>query len=112
MQRRITVDGILPYLESIGPKVYFGIGIAVENARFFREEVADALIVTIILEKRFVCADDLGVFLQSLADAGTQADDPFDTVRRQEGVAENGFRLLADAVHTSNPLDQADDSPG
>ena len=112
MQRGIAVNGILPYLESIRSKVYFGVGIAVENARFLREEVADALIVAIILEKGFVCADDLGIFLQSLTDTGTQADDPFDTIRRQEGVAENGLCLLANAVHTPDPLDQADDSPG
>jgi hypothetical protein len=84
LQRGIAVNGILPYLEGIGTEVYFGISIAVENARFLREEVADALIVAIILEKGFVCADNLGVFLQSFTDAGTQADDPFETVGRQE----------------------------
>ena len=70
------------------------------------------LIVAVVLEKGFVRADDLGVFLQALPDAGTQADDPFDAIGRQKRVAEDGLGLLADAVHTASPLDQADDGPG
>ena len=47
------------------------------------------LIVSSSSKKRLVRADDLGVLLQALADAGAQADDALDAIGGQEGVAED-----------------------
>jgi len=75
-------------------------------------KITDCLIVTVVLKKGFICANHLGIFLQPLPHAGTQADNAFDPVGRQKRVAQDGLGLLADAVHTASPLHQADDGPG
>ena len=83
----------------------------VEDAGFFGEEVADEGVVLLVLEKGFVGADDLGVFVQALADARAQADEALDAIGGQEGVAEDLLGLLPDAVHAARALDEADDGP-
>ena len=64
-----------------------------------------------VLEKGFVRADDFGVFLEALADARAKADEAFDAIGRNERVAENLLRLLADAIHAARTLNEADDGP-
>ena len=68
--------------------------------------------LSLILKEGLVRADDFGVLLQALPHARAQADDALDAIGRQEGVAEDGVGLLADAVHAAGALDQADDGPG
>jgi hypothetical protein len=40
-----------------------------------------------------------------------EADDLFDAIARQEGIALNFFGSLTDAVHTASALDESDDGP-
>ena len=41
-----------------------------------------------------------------------QSYDLLNPVRRQEGIAEDFFGLLADAIHAAGTLDEPDDRPG
>ena len=112
LQRWVTVDGIFPDLEGIRAQIHFRVRVAIENTSFLREQITDGLIVAVVLKKGFVCANHLGIFLQPLPHAGTQADNAFDPIGRQKRVAQDGLGLLADAVHTASPLHQANDGPG
>ena len=77
----------------------------------FGEQVANDVVMPFVLEEGLIRADDLGIFLQASAHPGAQADEALDTLGRQEGVAEDLFRLLADAVHAAGALNEADDGP-
>jgi hypothetical protein len=112
LERWIAVDGVFPDLKCVGPKVHLGVRIAVENPCLLGEEIANSLIVLVVLKECFIGADDLGVFLQALADMGAQANDAFDTIGRQERVTLNDFRLLSNAVDTTNALHQVNDGSG
>ena len=110
-QRRVGVAGVFPNLVGERGEVHFVVFRVVEDAGFFGEKVADEVVVFFVLEKGFVGADDLGVFLQALADARAQADEALDAIGGQKRVAENFLRLLADAIHAARALDEADDGP-
>ena len=112
LQLGVAVDGVLPDLVGVGSQVHLGVLVAVQDAGLLGEQVADDLVVPVVLKEGLIGADDFGVLLQALADAGAQADDPFNAVGRQEGVAEDLLGLLADAVHAAGALDKPDDRPG
>jgi hypothetical protein len=76
------------------------------------EQVAEGLVVAIVLEEGFVGAHHLGVLSEPLADAGAKADDLLDAVGWEKCVAEDLVGMLADAVDTARALEQADDRPG
>ena len=84
MQRWVAVDGILPDLEGVRAQIHLRVRVAIENAGFLREQIADRLIVAVVLKEGFIRADHLGVFLQPLPHAGTQADDALDPIGRQK----------------------------
>ena len=111
-ERGIAVDGVFPDLESVGAKIDFGIGIAVQDSGLFGEQVAHGLLVAVVLKERFVGANDFLVFLEPLANTGAKANDPLYAISRKKAVAEDSFRFLADTIHTTGPLDQPDDRPG
>jgi hypothetical protein len=67
--------------------------------------------VFFVLEKRFIGADDFGVFAQTLADSRAQADETFNAICRHKRVAKNLLGFLADTIHTAGTLDEADDGP-
>jgi hypothetical protein len=112
LQRWITVNGVFPDLEGIGAEINFCVGIAVKNASLLRKQIADDLIIAVVLEEGFICADNLGVFFEPLPHAGAQADDAFHPICGQKRIAQNRFCLLVNAVHTASPLHQTNDSPG
>ena len=112
LQRGIAVDGVLPDLVGVRAQVDLGIGVAVENAGFLGEQVADHVVVTVVLEEGLVGTDNLGVLPQPLPDTGSQPDDPFDPICRKERVTEDFVGLLADTVHATGTLDQTNDGPG
>ena len=62
------VDGVLPDLVGVGGQVDLGVGVAVQDAGLLVVKVEETLIVAVVLEKRLVGADDLGVLLEPLAD--------------------------------------------
>ena len=70
------------------------------------------MVVLLILEEGLVGADDLGVLAEAVPDAVAEVDDALNAVGGQEGVAENLFGLLPDAVDAASALDESDDGPG
>jgi hypothetical protein len=84
LQRWVMVDGIFPDLEGVGAQIHFCVRVAIENAGLLREQIADGLVVVVILKKGFIRANDLGIFLQPLPHAGTQADDALNSIGRQK----------------------------
>ena len=76
------------------------------------EQVAQRLLVVVILEKGFIGADHLGIGLQALAYTRAQLDDPLDAIGGQKAVAQNLLGLLADPVDAPGALDEPDDRPG
>src|ERR1043166_9830176 len=70
------------------------------------------MVMLLVLEKRFIRADNLGVFMEALAHAGAETDESLNTFRWQKGIAENFFGALANAVHATSALNEADDRPG
>ena len=112
LERRVGVNGVPPDLIGQRSEVHFVILRIVEDAGFFGEKVADKVVVAFVLEKGFVRADHLGVFLQALADARAQSDEPLDAIGGKKGVAEDLFGFLPDAVHTACALDKTDNGPG
>ena len=110
-ERRVAVDGVLPDLVGVGTQVHLAVRVVVEDAGLLGEQVADRLLVVVVFEEVFVGADDFGILLQALADSGPQPEDSFNAVGRQEGIAENGLRLLADTVHAAGTLHKPNDGP-
>jgi hypothetical protein len=109
---RVGVNGVLPDLIRVGRQVDLGITIIVEDAALLGVEVADQFVVLVVVEEGLVGADDFLVLDQALAHTGTEFDEAFDAIRRDEGVAKNLVRLLADTINTAGALDQTDDGPG
>ena len=65
-----------------------------------------------VLEERLVRANHFGVLLQTLADSGAKADEPFHALGGEERIAEDFVGFLADAIYPPGALDEADDGPG
>ena len=65
----------------------------------------------LVLEKHLVRADNFGVFVETLADTGAQADETLDAIRWDKRVAEDLLGFLADTIHAAGTLDEADDGP-
>ncbi len=96
----------------MGAQVDLGLGLAVQDACPLGEQVANGLIVSVVLEERFVGSHDLGILLEPLPYPGTQLDDPLNPLGRQEGITDDLVGLLADPVDAAGSLDQTDDGPG
>ena len=105
------LDGVFPDLVGLGSEIDFGVVVAVEDPGLLGKEIADGLLVGLILEKGFVAADHFGVLAEAVAHAGAQADDAFDAVGGEERVAEDLLRLLPDTIHATGPLDESNDGP-
>ena len=107
----VAVGGVVPDLIGVGGEIDLGVVVAVEDTGLFVVEVVNGAGV-FVLEKGFIGADDLGILIKSCANAGAQPDQTFDALGRQERVAEDVLRLLANAVDAAGALDEADDGPG
>ena len=68
--------------------------------------------IALVLEKRLVRTDDLGILAQPEANARTELDDTLDATRRQERVAKDVLRPLPDAIDAARPLNKSNDRPG
>src|SRR5262249_45043691 len=62
-------------------------------------------------EERFISANDFGIFLETLADSRSEANNALHAVCREKRVAANDLRLLTDAVHTPGSLNEPNDGP-
>ena len=51
------------------------------------------------------------IFLQTLADARAESNEPFHAIGRQERITKYLFGLLTDAIYTTGALNEADDGP-
>ena len=111
LQSRIGVDGVLPYLVGVGCQVNLAVEISVEDARAFVVEVEDRLVVVFVFEKRLVCTDYFGVLPEPRPDPATEVDDALYALGGKEGVAQDLFRFLPDAVDAARPLYEPDDGP-
>ena len=69
---------------SIGGKIHFSIGFAVQNIRLFVVEIEEVLLFALIFEESLIRANDLGVILKSLAHTRPQADQFLNTICGQE----------------------------
>src|SRR5947209_15831934 len=74
-------------------------------------EIQELLALPLVFEEGFVRSDHLGILVESLPNARAQADKTLDAIRRQKRIAQNLLGLLADAIYSTSPLDQADDGP-
>lgn len=107
-----TVNGVFPDLVGVRCEVHLGLSFAVEDARFLVVEIEKLLPLAFVLEEGLVRADHLGILVETLPHAGTKSDQILDALCGQEGIAEDLFGLLSDAIHAAGALDEPDDRPG
>ncbi len=96
----------------IGGQIHFRLVVAVQDTGLFIIKVVKGFPFLLVFEEGLIGADHFGIFIQTLADTGTKPDQLFNAFGGQEGIAENPFGFLPDAVHPAGTLDQADNGPG
>src|SRR5438552_2076289 len=67
--------------------------------------------VHVVFEECFICADDFGIFFETLPYALSESDKSFYAVSWEKGIAIDGVRLLTYTIYTASSLDQADNGP-
>ena len=106
-----SANGILPNLIGVRNKVNLGILFTVEQAGLFVVKIGNDFIVLVVVEEGFIGANNFGVGVEPRSHLRTKIDDRFDSVCRQETVAEDFVGFLADAIHAASPLDEPNDRP-
>src|SRR5579883_2040117 len=104
-QFRVGLDGILPNLVSLRGQVYLVVSLFIQNTGFLVIEIKQVSGVHFVLEENFIGAYHLCILPQARLDALTQANEPFDSIGWQEGVADNIVRLLANTIDAARALE-------
>ena len=73
-------------------------------------QVANSAFV-FVLKKGFVGSDDFGILIEACSNARSKSDETFNAICGEKGIAQDGVRLLSDAIHAPGALNQADNRP-